>query len=323
MRVSDTPVFDDGGQLVAIVGISLDVSPQKAVEVKLQHRAFHDPLTELPNRAHFTRPLDAAFAASGDGQRIAVVFFDLDRFKTVNDLLGHARGDEVLATAARRLNAELDPGVSIARVGGDEFAALLVDVDDALEADRVARRIQEILDPPLMRDGWKFHLGASIGVAVSDAAVSTPHQLLRAADMALYQSKAAGGGKIRRYHGGDRSQPDRWFSLEADLRRAIITGGEFLPYFQPIVDLGDGRPIAVEALLRWQHPALGLLMPSVFLTLAEEIGIFDELGAWVIEQACLQAATWRTRFGADAPVVDINLAATQLRSTTLVPHIRQ
>jgi diguanylate cyclase (GGDEF)-like protein/PAS domain S-box-containing protein len=321
LRVSDTPIYDADGRLVAIAGVSLDLTPQKTIEADLEHRAFHDTVTGLPNRAHFARALESALSRDGAGGQVAVILFDLDRFKSVNDLLGHARGDEVLIAAATRLRQAFGSGMTIARIGGDEFAAML-EHSSEIEAHAIAEEAQSVLAQPLERAGWAFHLRASVGIALGRPG-STPHDLLRAADMALYQAKADGGGAIRVQEDGQRGNPERWFALEADLRRALIAGGEFVPYFQPIVDLASGRPVAVETQVRWRHPGLGLLAPSVFLPLAVEVGLIEELGAWTFRQACLQARAWADRFGDAAPIVDVELHSHQVRAPGLAAALHQ
>ena len=270
------------------------------------HRALHDPLTNLPNRALFLDRLrHAEQRAARSGGAVAVLFLDLDGFKTVNDSLGHGRGDELLVAVAERLTGVLRVGDTGARLGGDEFAVLVADLANEADAALVGERILEALRPPFRLGGQELAVRASVGIAT---ARGPGGDLLRDADLAMYQAKAQGRDRIVGFDGAMHAAMLARMALERDLRKALDRC-ELRLVFQPIVELADGRPVAAEALLRWEHPDRGVVGPADFVPLAEETGLIVPIGAWVLQTACEAAATWPEMR------VSVNVSCAQLRST--------
>jgi diguanylate cyclase (GGDEF)-like protein len=308
-----------------LVGIVLDITERKALEAQLAHQATHDPLTGLPNRALFHDRLDHALGrARREWQACAVLFLDLDRFKTVNDSLGHAAGDRLLIAVATRLQGCLRDGDTVARLGGDEFAILMEGVADPVEPLRVAERILATLQEPLPLDGRELVATASVGIALSTDSEDTPADLLRFADVALYRAKEAGRACYAIFYPGMNADALERLELEHDLRGAVSQGAcaEFRLLYQPLVDLATGRVAGVEALVRWQHPARGLVSPGDFIPLAEETGLIVPLGRWVLGEACRQLRAWQLAYpDQPAPTLAVNLSARQFRHPDLVSDI--
>ena len=305
-----------------VVANGRDISDQTELEVQLAHQAFHDPLTGLPNRALLADRLGHALASARrhPERRLALVYLDLDDFKTVNDALGHAAGDELLKTAAERIVGCLRAGDTAARLGGDEFAVLLEDLPGPGAAYEVGARLLESLQEPFDLDGSHTMLTASLGVVIStgddDAAA-----LVRNADLAMYQAKGEGKGRLEVYEAGMHAAVVERMALKSDLRRGVAAG-EFVAHYQPIVDLESGGIRGVEALARWEHPDRGLLAPAAFLTLAEETGVIVDIGRVVLRQVCADFARWRRDLGADAPAtVSMNLSARELLRPDLVDDV--
>jgi diguanylate cyclase (GGDEF)-like protein/PAS domain S-box-containing protein len=294
-------------------GYLLDVTARIEAEEQLRHQAFHDPLTGLANRALFTDRVEHALVLRGG---VAVVFLDLDDFKAVNDSLGHLAGDALLQAVALRLTGALGPGDTIARLGGDEFAVLFEEAGAAVGAADVAERVIAALQEPFDLDGREVFVTASIGIGVGEDA----EELLRSADVAMYRAKASGKAQYVVY--APKMDDDLVGRLElvADLRRACVED-EFVLHYQPIVELESRRVVGVEALVRWQHPTRGLLQPADFVGLAEETGQVVEVGRWVLEEACRQAASWRTQLGCDLSV-SVNVSARQIRQSGLVDDVQ-
>jgi diguanylate cyclase (GGDEF)-like protein/PAS domain S-box-containing protein len=288
----------------------LDVTERLRLENQLRERAFHDPLTQLANRALFVDRLEHALGGPLRGaHHVAVLFVDLDDFKLVNDSLGHQAGDELLVLVARRLSASLRLGDTAARFGGDEFAVLLEDADEA-QANEVADRILTELAGPFDLGESEIFVRASIGVAVADSSIGDGHTLLRNADMAMYHAKAAGKGRHETFRSSMHTLARRRLELHGDLRRAIERD-ELRVYYQPIIDLPTGRPASFEALVRWQHPTRGMLQPNDFIPLAEETGLIVPLGRWVLREATRQARLWLGRFGLPFSMA-VNVSVRQL-----------
>ena len=294
-------------------------------EEQLSHQAFHDPLTGLANRRLFTDRVDHALTlCRRTGDRTAVLFVDLDDFKTVNDSLGHAVGDQLLVAVGTRLSGCVRPGDTVARLGGDEFGILLEEVADGDFPDVVAARMLAALDVPFPLGGRQVFTRASIGIALGfDHAALDGEQLLADADVALYAAKEAGKSTVRRFERTMRVSAIERLELGQDLRRAVDLDQFFCEY-QPIVDLVTGRVVAVEALVRWSHPQRGLVMPTSFVELAEDTGMIVPIGHRVLELAATQAAAWR-RSGdvGSAFEMHVNLSGRQLEEADLIDQVRE
>jgi diguanylate cyclase (GGDEF)-like protein/PAS domain S-box-containing protein len=301
-----------------------DITERKALEEQLTHRAFHDPLTNLANRALFANRLQHAIGrAQRTGQPIAVLFLDLDDFKDVNDSLGHACGDELLAAVARRLDDSVRPADTVARLGGDEFAILVEELDDVFDVGRVADRILAALEPPLEVRGREVFVRGSVGIATSGPAQATPEELLRNADVAMYTAKARGKGGYEMFESSMHAVLLERLELENDLRGALQRD-EFELHYQPIVSLRTGEVQAVEALLRWHHPTRGLIPPHRFVRLAEQARLIVPIGRWVLRHACTQARAWQQRFPRHAALaLTVNLSARQLREDGLIADVTE
>jgi diguanylate cyclase (GGDEF)-like protein/PAS domain S-box-containing protein len=295
-----------------------DISDRKALEQQLAHQAFHDPLTDLANRALFRQRVDRALAVAHHSRTPCIVLFlDLDNFKKVNDSLGHVVGDELLVTVAARIRSCLRPPDTAARLGGDEFAILLEDARSAQEGVAVAERILDALRAPMMLRGNKTVIETSVGIAVSDPDDGAD-EVLRNADIAMYIAKGGGKNRHATFEPKMHAAALERLELESGLRRAVERG-EFLLHYQPIVALGSGRLVGVEALLRWRRPERTLLAPRDFMPLAEETGLIVPIGRWVIQEACRQAAEWHRQYPDETPLLMcINLSGRQLEDPQLV-----
>ncbi len=307
----------------AVLGIVLnarDITVRKQLESTLRHQAHHDALTGLANRAHFTQLVETS---SHDGESNAcVLFVDLDDFKTVNDSLGHAVGDELLVAVASRLEAGLPSEATPARLGGDEFAVFVRPTEDDLGPVGVALRLLHDLRAPFDINGWEIVVTASIGIAAVGAEGTTAEVVLRNADMAMYLAKERGKDRVELFEEAMHVSAFERLELKADLARAI-TSGQLALVYQPVVSLQTGRITGAEALVRWDHPRRGRLAPDAFIGIAEETGLIVQLGHWVLEEACQQLRTWQLTLPPDAALsMSVNLSVRQLEQASIVQSVR-
>ncbi|MFY9587530.1 MAG: EAL domain-containing protein [Actinomycetota bacterium] len=297
-----------------------DVTERKALEEELAHQAFHDPLTSLANRALFRNRVEHALARSArDKGPVAVMFLDLDNFKTINDSLGHAAGDLVLFEVAARLRGCLRPGDTAARLGGDEFGVLL-EPETAHDVRAVAERILSSLVPPFSVQQKEVAIRASIGIAVSGGPDESAEEILRNADVAMYAAKAHGKSRYEVFEPRMHASAVARLEVEGDLKRALELEELFLE-FQPIVALADGRIIGAEALVRWHHPGRGIVPPAEFIHIAEDSGLIVPLGRWVLAEGCRQAKRWLAERPDDPISVSVNVSATELQRDDFVGHV--
>jgi len=295
-----------------IVVNARDVTERKEAESRLLYDAFHDKLTRLPNRALMMDRMTQFLRRSrrADAPSFAVLFLDLDRFKVVNDSLGHMVGDQLLIATARRLEKALRPGDTVARIGGDEFAILLDDTS-LEEARLVADRVYRDFQSPFAIDSHEMYVTASIGITMSGAAYRHPEEMLRDADIAMYHAKDSGRARYALFDDSMREAAVRQLELETDLRRAVERD-EFEMVYQPIVQLADGALHGFEALIRWNHPQQGVLQPAEFTRLAEDTGLIVPMGLWVIRDVCRQLRRWSDAHGDAARRVHVNVSAHQI-----------
>ncbi|MBR0825464.1 EAL domain-containing protein [Bradyrhizobium manausense] len=289
-----------------------DITEQRHAELQIAHMAHHDALTDLANRTLLGQRLEQAFAA---GATFAIHHIDLDKFKSVNDTLGHHAGDALLKAVSERLRKLVRPGDTIARMGGDEFIVLQTPIDDRNDASALAERIIRQMNLPFDIDGQQTIAGASIGLAIAPGDGATPEQALRNADLALYQAKSEGRGTYRFFEPAMDEQVQNRRALELDLRKALAAG-EFELHYQPLVQTETGEISGVEALIRWRHPQRGLIPPNSFIPLAEEIGLIVPIGEWVIRQACMTASRWPDRLH-----IAVNISAAQFHHPGLAEVI--
>ena len=308
-----------------LAGSLRDVHDRKSAEEELTHAALHDALTGLPNRALFVDRLDRAISRHrrhGD-DFFGIVFLDLDRFKVINDSLGHVAGDHLLRAIAGRLAGCARPGDTVARLGGDEFAVLVDEVADLDQVDRVAERIHWELEAPFEIEGREVFTNASLGIALASKHYERAEEMLRDADTAMYRAKALGHKDRVVFHRGMRSDALERFDLETDLRRAIDRQ-ELELFYQPLVDLRSGALHGFEALLRWRHSERGLLAPDAFLQIAHDTGLIVPIGWWVLGEACRRMRDWQERFtAAEGLGVSVNLDAKQLVGFEVLDRVEQ
>ena len=314
---------EGGARASRLAGSMTDITTWKRAEEELRRAAMHDALTGLVNRGYFLESLERAVARvqRRPDQTVALRFLDLDRFKQINDSLGHLAGDRILTSIARRLQACVRPGDVLARLGGDEFAVLLDDLKEPADATRIAERMLEVLQTPLPNELADLIMTASIGIAFGGAELEDHEELLRDADLAMYRAKASGKARYEVFDAGSRATERARVELEHDLRRALERG-ELRVHYQPIVAARGGRIVGFEALARWAHPQRGLLNAAAFIPLAEESGAIAALGRWVLREALAQLREWQREYPADPPlVVSVNLSPREVMQPRLLANV--
>jgi diguanylate cyclase (GGDEF)-like protein/PAS domain S-box-containing protein len=305
---------------VGMIGYLTDITERKNTEKLIHHLAYYDDLTKLPNRTMLTRTIDHALSASGQGGVYgAVLFIDLNRFKPINDTLGHLIGDKVLIEVARRLRKALPEQDVVARLGADEFAVALFDIDKDYHAGFAAQKLIALFEEPFFIDGHALRLGASIGISLYPQDATDTETLLRLADIAMYRAKRGGetdGGGYTYYRADMSDNTLELLRIETGLVRAL-EHNELLLYYQPKIEVQHGRVSGAEALVRWQHPERGLLLPGEFIPIAEKTGLIGQLGEWVLECACAQAQSWQSN---GLPPIRISINVTAVEFTRSLPE---
>ena len=342
-----TPVHDEAGRLTHFIGVQHDVTRRKEAEdalmltnaeledrvqarteeleranARLRHDAFHDTLTGLANRALFYDRLAHALEREKRNPHngFAALYLDFDRFKVINDSLGHSVGDALLVAIGKRLSENVRPGDTVARLGGDEFTVLLEDLPDFTEATRAAERLQESFVRPFELGQHTLYISASIGVVPSTVGYNEAEEVLRDADIAMYRAKSLGRARTAVFDASMRERALSLLALESDLRRAVERGA-FEVYYQPIVSALTGQATGFEALVRWQHPVHGSVSPAEFIPLAEETGLVIAIDRWVLRRACVQVAAWQQCPGRASLTLNVNLSGQQFLRTDLVDYV--
>jgi diguanylate cyclase (GGDEF)-like protein/PAS domain S-box-containing protein len=310
IRIVNQPLTNGGW-----VATHEDITERKRVEERIEHLAHYDALTNLPNRELFQERLEQSLKAVRRGGHLALLYLDLDQFKSVNDTLGHQVGDNLLKAVAARLSGCLRETDTIARLGGDEFAIIQTAINQPTDTTDLVKRLSEVIREPYQCDGHQLNADASIGIAIAPDNGTHPNELLKNADLAMYGAKAEGRGKYRFFEPEMDARVKARRTLESDLRQAIMCG-DFKVHYQPLVNLYDGRITGCEALLRWNHPERGMISPAEFIPIAEETGLITSLGEWVLRTACAEAITWP-----DEIKVAVNVSPVQFDSGNLVQMV--
>jgi diguanylate cyclase (GGDEF)-like protein len=313
-------VLSGTGRTAYGICLVADITPRKLAEVELLHLGLHDPMTGLPNRSLLYDRLQHSLAASArSGHPVGVIYIDLDGFKRVNDSDGHAAGDELLGQVADRLRRAVRPGDTVGRIGGDEFAVLCVDIEDIGSLQVAASRLLSVLNDPFDLTSGRQHISGSIGLSVSTDS-SDPDQLLADADAAMYAAKNGGKNRIALPRLEDQARAGRAARLGSELSRALADN-ELIMHGQPVIDLATGHVVAVETLIRWQHPTRGLLPPSEFLDTAEGSPLMIAVGKRALNESCRMAAAWCEQMGAQAPDLHVNVSGRQLETGNLTNDV--
>jgi diguanylate cyclase (GGDEF)-like protein/PAS domain S-box-containing protein len=313
--ISGRPVFGEDGKFAGARGVASDITDAKRAEARIAYMARYDGLTDLPNRTMFAETLARALVRRREGTLLSVLYLDLDHFKTINDTLGHGTGDLVLKEAAHRIERCLGVHDVVSRQGGDEFAILLPDPGSRSRAETVAETIIAAIEEPMMADGHQVNIGASIGIACVPGHANEAEELIKHADLALYHAKQAGRGRYAHFLIDMHEEMQTRRQIEVDLRKAIA-GDQLELHYQPLINLKSGKPVGYEALLRWNHPERGRVMPDDFIPVAEETGLIVSLGEWVIRNALEEVRRWPEELS-----VSVNLSPAQLGSSRLVPTV--
>ena len=310
-------VRDSAGEPQFVIGVIEDVTARKQSEARIARLAHYDALTGLPNRVFFREQLDQALKRVRRGEKLAVLFLDLDKFKEVNDTLGHQGGDELLKTVAGRLQSCVRDTDIVSRLGGDEFAIVATDINDATSVIELAERIHGVLRQFCELEGNRFSMDASIGIAMAPQDGTEADQLLKNADLAMYGAKADGRATYRFFEADMDAAMKARRALEFDLRQAIMCG-EFELHYQPLVNIREKTVAGCEALMRWRHPKRGMVPPSEFIPVAEDAGIVNQLGEWALRRACQDATAWPSHVR-----LAVNVSPVQIRSGDFVEVVKR
>jgi diguanylate cyclase (GGDEF)-like protein/PAS domain S-box-containing protein len=321
VEYTSTPIFEDD-EIVGAVVTFRDITERKTLEQQLQHQAFHDLLTGLPNRALFMDRLQhALIRANRRGSKVAVLFIDLDNFKVINDSLGHKAGDQLLVAVAERLKTCLRPEDTAGRLGGDEFTILVENISSVGEVVEIAERIADILQTPFTLEEQEVFATASTGIALNSPAQEQAADLLRHADLAMYRAKRRGKARYEVFEPSMDAKALERLMLETGLRRALVRQ-QFRVYYQPIVALENDKIAGVEALVRWEHPQRGLLLPEEFISIAEDTGLIVRIGQWVLREAGKQVRIWQERYPGTLPLtISVNLSTREFFHPELVAEV--
>jgi diguanylate cyclase (GGDEF)-like protein/PAS domain S-box-containing protein len=317
-------IWETNREAYRMAGSITDITEQKEAEELLVYNAFHDSLTGLPNRTLFMNKLKRALAriSEGDDYLFAILFLDLDRFKVINDSLGHHVGDQLLIALSKRLEAAIRPGDMVARLGGDEFAIILDRIKSVDDATHAAARIQQDLVAPFKLSGHEVVVSASIGISHNLVPYNSPEEFIRNADIAMYRAKEQGRGSFELFDMGMQERVSERLQLEVDLRRAL-SRQEFQVHFQPIISLDNWCIMGFEALARWKHPEKGFISPLKFIPIAEETGLIIEIGSWVLQESCRQIRQWQDMYPSDPPLfISVNLSGVQFCDPNLISTIK-
>jgi diguanylate cyclase (GGDEF)-like protein/PAS domain S-box-containing protein len=324
LETTTKPIKDESDRVIRFQSASRDVTERVRAEERLSHDALHDTLTDLPNRALFMERVELSLKQANrmESYQFGVLFIDLDRFKVVNDSLGHLIGDQLLILVARLLETCLRATDTVARLGGDEFTVLLDDIQDLTDATKVAERIQQQLRSPLQVENHTVFTTASIGIVLGSAEYLRGADLLRDADIAMYRAKEGGRARYEVFDKEMHRQALERLQLESDLRQALERE-EFVVCYQPIVALKTQQLVGFEALIRWQHPKRGLIYPDDFIAVAEDSGLIVPIGFWILQAVCRQLREWQTQYANAAMLtVSVNLAGRQLKATDFVEQLQ-
>jgi diguanylate cyclase (GGDEF)-like protein/PAS domain S-box-containing protein len=314
-RLSGRPHIDEVGKFSGMRGVATDISAAKNAEAKVAYLAHYDSLTNLPNRRLFNETVERAISRCTEHGPLAVLYLDLDHFKIINDSFGHGVGDQVLITAATRIEIVVGSKNMVSRLGGDEFAILLPRIASVEEALDIARRVTTALAEPITINGQVIQSGASVGVAIAPADAACAEELIKNADLALYDAKIGDRGSVSVFHVRMQDAMEAKRLVEIDLR-AALAAGQLELYYQPLVNVTTTEVVGYEALLRWHHPQHGLIMPDHFIPIAEETGLIVPVGEWVIRSALDEVRHWPDHLS-----VSVNLSPAQLRSPNLIPTV--